>query len=520
MKVYNGTIITCDKDNTVYQYLVEDQGRIVFVGNELPEKYSGANQVKLAARSLIPSFGDSHLHLAAFATFEAGLNIRNSESIEAIKDAISAHAAKTNDKVIMGFGLSANSVREKRLLTKEDIDHVCPDRPVFIVKYDGHAAVVNTKMIENLPKKIKQLRGFNTETGIMHQEAFFAITDYVTFSVSLYKTLKNLFHAVDLLAKQGIGMIHSSAGVGFMFDLDIDLERFLARGLQNPFQIRVFFQTMRIEKVIKRKLSRIGGCFETALDGCFGTEDAAMNIPYLNDYTNSGILFYTDQQVIDFAKRANRAGLQIALHAIGDAAFDQAVKAFEACLDDHSRDDHRHTIIHACLPTEKSLEKCADLGIAIAAQPSFLMWKQEPYEYLFSILGSRIDQFYPFKQMIDMGIMISGGSDAPCTYPDPIFGIYAACNHYVPGFSVSIEEALKMFTYNVAWATFDEKERGSLETGKKADMVILNKNPLQMEKKDILDLSAEELYLNGKKYVENQSTCRFLLKGILGDRIF
>ena len=103
-----------------------------------------------------------------------------------------------------------------------------------------------------------------------------------------------------------------------------------------------------------------------------------------------------------------------------------------------------------------------------------------------------------------------------------IFAYVLMNNHYhhIPEFSTSIEDALKMFTYNVAWATFDEKESGSLETGKKADMVILNKNPLQMEKKDILDLSVEDLYLNGKKYIESQNIWRFLLKGILGNRFF
>jgi len=511
MKAYHGTIISCDKNNTIYQYLVEDLGRIVFVGNELPKQYENAQIFNLGKRALIPSFGESHLHLAAFATFEAGLDIRDANTIYAIKDAISSYSMLHKDKVIIGFGISPHSIKEKRLLLKEDIDHVCPNRPVFIVKYDGHAAVLNTKMIENLPKKLTKLRGFDKNTGIMKQEAFFAITDYVTSSVSVFKMLDNLVHAIDLLANQGIGMIHSSAGVGFLFDLDVDLERFLSKGLFNPFQIRVFFQTMNVDKVIKRKLPRIGGCFETALDGCFGTEDAALHIPYSNNQSNKGILFYSDKQVFDFNRRANKAGLQIALHAIGDAAFDQAVTAIEDCLKDNYRDDHRHTIIHASLPTEEGLKKCLDLGITIATQPALLRWKLEPYEYLANILDSRVNFFSPLRQMVDQGIVISGGSDAPCTYPDPIYGMYAACNHFNPESSVSIEDALKMFTYNVAWASFDEKERGSLEKGKIADMVILNQNPLQMNKKNLLNLKVEQLYLNGNKYLPGQGLFNFLM---------
>jgi predicted amidohydrolase YtcJ len=102
--------------------------------------------------------------------------------------------------------------------------------------------------------------------------------------------------------------------------------------------------------------------------------------------------------------------------------------------------------------------------------------------------------------MIDMGIRVSGGSDAPVTPPDPIEGIYAACNHFNPEQSVIIPEALRMFTYEVAHAGFDEKERGSLETGKIADMVILNKNPLEMDPHNLRELKIEKILLEGKPY--------------------
>ena len=117
--------------------------------------------------------------------------------------------------------------------------------------------------------------------------------------------------------------------------------------------------------------------------------------------------------------------------------------------------------------------------------------------------------------MTDMGIVLSGGSDAPCTLPDPIFGIYAACNHYIPEQSVTIAEALKMFTYNAAWTTFDEKERGSLEAGKIADMVILNRNPLEMKPDDLLSLNVEQLILNGRAYKKGQGILSLLAKGLL-----
>jgi predicted amidohydrolase YtcJ len=114
-----------------------------------------------------------------------------------------------------------------------------------------------------------------------------------------------------------------------------------------------------------------------------------------------------------------------------------------------------------------------------------------------------------------MGIVLSGGSDAPCTLPDPIAGIYAACNHYIPEQSLTIPEALKLFTCNAAWTTFDEKERGSLETGKWADMVILNQNPLAMKPNELLGLKVETLLLKGEPYKKGQGMLSLLAKGLL-----
>lgn len=514
MKIYEGAIICCDRENHAYRYLVEDRGRVLHAGNELPAAYHGAPREVLGERALLPCFGDTHLHFASYALFNAGLDVRHARSLPEMCGQIQKFTTENNDKIVMGFGASTHSVREKRLIARDELDRACPDRAIFIVKYDGHACILNSKMIAMLPDKVKSLRGWHENTGEMNQEAFFATTDFITKKVSLPRTLRNMLRAVDDMAEKGIGMMHTASGVGFPLDLDVTLESILGKGLDSGFQTRLFFQTMNLDKIRKRKLPRVGGCFATALDGCFGSEDAALREPYTHDPQNCGILFYSNEEVIQFAKRANREGLQIEMHAIGDAAFDQAVMAIEAALKDFPRQDHRHGIIHACLPTEKGLQKCADLGIQIPLQPAFLMWDLEPLSFLETILGNRTRLISPLRKMTDMGIILSGGSDAPCTLPDPIAGIHAACNHYVPEQSLTIPEALKLFTYNAAWTTFDEKERGSLETGKAADMVILNRNPLTMKPDELLDLMVEDLLLQGAPYRKGQGSLSLLAKGL------
>ena len=512
MKVYEGAVLSCNEKNEVFRYLAEEGGKIVYVGNELPAKYKNAEKTELGEKSLIPSFTDSHIHFASYATFLAGLNVADAKSNGEILENIREFVKKCDDKLIIAFGASPHSVMEKHFVTREQLDEVCPEKPLFMVKYDGHTCVINTKLLNLVRKKAENLRGFHAESGEMNQEAFFAVSDYVTNSVSIPKLLKNMQKAADHMASRGIGMIHTVSGVGFPLDMDVSMENWFGKGLNNGLNLRVFFQTMDVNKVKKLKLPRIGGCFATALDGCFGSEDAAMLEPY-EGTENKGVIYYSDEKVEDFCKKANRAGLQIEMHAIGDAAFDQATKALKAALDDFQRDDHRHTIIHACLPTEEGIRICSKYKIGLAIQSAFIDWPQEPNDYLERILGERAAKLNPFKTYFEHGIVMSVGSDGPCTDPDPINWIYKICNNGEE--SLPVQEALRMCTYNGYHQTFDEKERGSLETGKIADMVILSKNPYEMKPEELCNLKVEKLILGGKDYESlTENPVKQVLRGI------
>lgn len=519
MKIYSGTVITCDSKDTVSHYLVEDRGRIIYVGDELPDCYKGAEVVELGEKALIPSFVDTHIHFASFAVFHAGLNVMEAKSNQEIMDMLRAHVAKSKEKMIVGFGASPWSVSDGKLISRTQLDSVCPDKPLFMVKYDGHTCVVNTKLLNKVKKKVENLRGYHEDTGEMNQEAFFAVSDYVTNSIPILKLVQSMQKAADYMAEKGIGMIHTVSGVGFPMDLDVDMERWFGAGLDNGMQHRVYLQSMDVRKATKRKLPRIGGCFETALDGCYGSADAAMLEPY-EGTDNKGVLYYTDEKVIDFCKKANRAGLQIEMHAIGDDAFRQATKALKAALDDYPRTDHRHTIIHACLPTEEGLEICKKYNILLAMQTAFINWPQEPDEYLERIMGERSFRLNPLRKMWDMGITLDAGSDGPCTDPDPIQWIYKACNHSVKEQSLTVQEALKMCTYNGYYQSFDEKERGSLEAGKVADMVILSENPYAVPTEELNRLKVEQLFLQGEPYRKvGNGPIKHILKGIRGKKL-
>lgn len=516
MKCYKGNILSVNQNNDVFQYLVENNGVIEYVGNTLPEKYKNAITVDLGDKALIPAFVDTHQHFASFSTFHAGLNVMEAESNAEILNMVKDFVQRSSAKTLIAFGASPYSVKEKRLVSREELDSVCPDKEIMVVKYDGHACITNSKLLRRLDEKVKNLRGYHPDTGEMNQEAFFKFSDYISSSLSIPDLFANMQAAVDFMASKGIGCVHTVSGVGFIGNLDITMEKIFAKGLKNGFQLRVFPQAMNIKVAKRRKLPRIGGCFECALDGCFGSHDASMKEPYLDEIGGNGVLYYDDQKVIDFCKEANRAGLQIEVHAIGDKAFDQACKALKSALDDYPRKEHRHGIIHDCLPTEEGIKICKDYGIVLPVQSAFINWKQEPDEYLKSILGKeRCVKLNPIKTFKDNDLIVSFGSDAPCTSPDPIVWIDKAVNNSNTDEAISVQDALRMCTYNGYYTCFDEIKRGSLEIGKVADMVILSGNPYSVPKETLSQIKVEQLYLAGNPYEScRESILKAALRGM------
>lgn len=512
MKIYHGSIVTVDKQNNVFSYLVEDKGIIQYVGDYLPEQYNGANIVELNEKALIPSFVDTHQHFASFSIFHDGLNVMNAKNNLEILQLIDDFVKNSKNKLIVAFGASPYSVEEGRLVSRKELDKVCPKKPLFMVKYDGHACVVNSVLLKKIDKKVNKLRGYHPDTGEMNQEAFFAVSDYITNSISVFHLMKAMQKSMDYQASNGIGMVHTVSGVGFPMNLDISLEKIMAKSAQHGFQLRVFPQSMDIKVAKIRKIPRIGGCFACALDGCYGSVDASMNEPYLNDSNNFGVLYYSDEQVIDFCKKANRAGLQIEMHAIGDKAFDQATRALKAALDDFPRKDHRHGIIHACLPTKEGFDICQKYHIQLPMQIAFDDWAQEPLTYITSILGKeRASRLNPISSFNKLGCVVGAGSDAPCTDPDPIMWLYKAVNHSNSNESMNIKDALRMCTYNGAFISFDDRERGSLEKGKIADMVVLSKNPYICSNEELKELKVIDTILSGKSYVKQKRSIMSLV---------
>jgi predicted amidohydrolase YtcJ len=515
VRVYiNGVFISCEEEDRVFSVLAEDRGKILYTGDEIPPEYEGAPREDMEGRAVIPAFADTHLHFESYALFLSTIDVRGVKDFDEMGRMLHAYAAShQGEQFIPAYGCSAHTVAEGRLPDRADLDRMIK-LPLLLIKYDGHAAVANSALIQDFPPELTSDPGFNAETGWLYQNAFYKGVNFISSKISPLRMLAGMRRAAAELAGAGVGYVHTVEGVGFKNDMDITAILAARYGL--PQYFKVFFQTTDVDQVTRRGLQQIGGCFKLALDGCLGSEDAAIRGGYYNNPKNTGFLLYSQQEVNDFCIRANRAGLQIAMHAIGDEAVDQAISAYEAALADSPRKDHRHIIIHADLIPPSMMDRAAELGLCIALQPNFLRWPQEPAEYLQRILGPRADELLPLRSLLDKGILISAGSDAPCTVPNPIESLYNCCNHPNPSQSVDIRQALKMHTLWAAKMGFDEGRYGSLTAGKAADFVVLSANPLTIPRENLRDLRVMETFLGGRRLIPGQ---RSSFAGFVGSMI-
>lgn len=503
MQVFKGKIIVADELNTVASYLVEKEGRVAYIGDELPMAFADLDVIDLGPGALLPAFVDTYNHFSAYSIDRATLDISSAESNTEALDMIRQYASTVKEQFVVVYGATAHSVLEGKLITKDQLDAVCHDKPVIVFKYDGHSCVINSVFVNMIRDKAKNLRGYHESTGEMNQEAFAVVNEIWARSLSTRKVIDAMVHTADHIAERGIGMIHSASGMGFVRDMNMDMERSVANGFDNGMQMRVAFQTNDVSRAMKKDARRV---VHGALDGTFGSADAALSYPYENT-DDKGILYFTDDELIDFCKKANRAQMQIAIHAVGDAAFNQAAKAIAAALEDYPRYDHRHMIIHACMPDKEAIDICSKYHIFLSVQPTFIKWRMESKEYLNSILGTeRVKTLNPIGTYLARGIKVCISSDAPSTEPNPMEWIHNLCNPYIPSQAIDVYDAIRLCTYNGCLSSFDERDRGTLEIGKIADMVVLDQDPYTIPKDKLNTINVKSLYLNGKQYHHSKST--------------
>jgi predicted amidohydrolase YtcJ len=241
---------------------------------------------------------------------------------------------------------------------------------------------------------------------------------------------------------------------------------------------------------------RLGG-LKVFIDGSLGAQTAAISQPYLDKPDSDGLMLIDEEDYRFLIATANELGLQVSTHAIGDRAIELVIRVHESTSKTEFVTKLRHNIIHAELLTPLLINRVKELDMLLLQQPNFVhRWGLPDGMYDARLGPERATQLNNFRRILDAGIKVAFGSD--CMPMDPLYGIYSAVTHPNPAIQISIEEAIRLYTMDAAFASFDEKNKGSLVPGKLADFVVLSENPFEITPEAVKEVKVLATYVGGR----------------------
>ncbi len=521
----HGPVHTVDDRNSIQEGLAIKDNKILHVGTEEEVKQLIGQEtqvIDLDGRSLIPGFIDSHLHTAVFGANLLAIDCRSPMSVNSIEDIKQkiAEAVRHTPKGqwIRGWGYDDSKLAEKRHPNRWDLDEVAPDHPVMISRVCAHASVHNSKSLEKmgitddtepvlggvLVKENGKVTGVVKENT--HMEAMKVAT------LSHQELMKAMGAASESLIKEGITSVHDSGGYGYS-----QMRAFQDAIQEQILKVRVYSMIFSFVDNVDfvNRFIRIGlhtgfgderfkiGPLKLMIDGSSSGPTAATLEPYTSNPEDYGVLTMEQEQVNDIILKAHEVGYQVTTHAVGDRAVTVIVNAIENALNKFPRKDARHRIEHCAMINEELLNRIKSLGIIPVPQPVFL------YEfgdgYVVNYGRERADRMFTCRSFLNKGILAAGSSDCPITYANPLLNLYMAVNRTTQTGQVmneaeklTVEEGLRLFTYNGAYASFEEDIKGSLERGKLADLVVLSDSLYNTEPHKIRDLTVDMTFIDGK----------------------
>lgn len=496
----NARIITMNPAQPEAEALAVREGHIAAVGaweNVAPHA-DGLPALDLGGKTVIPGLIDTHAHFLWTALSLAALDVSGGTDHETLGSIVRRAAAETPPgELIYGMGFTEYALDPAISPIIDVLDAAAPDHPVFLIGITGHCSAVNSRALETLklpddtPGLMRDAAG--QPNGLLADAANSAAGDLFSQRFGAGdKAAELIGQAVQKAHSVGLTTLHALEGG--LTGRDQAVSDFLAALPELPLRILLWYQTLDVERVLALGLPRIGGCI--LLDGDVGPHTAALTEPYLDEPGCYGTLYHTQEEIDAFVLKAHRAGLQIAMHAVGDAAVEQALVAYERALAAHPRDDHRHRIEHCEVMSEGQVQRAQRLGVALAIQPPFNhFW---PHVEYYPTLGyERAWKADPVRSLVRPGLLVAGGSDSTVTPLGPLIGVHAAVNHTNPAERISVYEALALYTINAARIGFTETDRGSLETGKLGDLVVLGQNPFEIDPRTIKDIPVEMTVIGG-----------------------
>jgi hypothetical protein len=527
----NGSVLTFDRGDRICEAAAVRGNRIVFAGNNsdaLSLQDSQTKVIDLHGRTLIPGFVDAHCHAVTYGVAKQQLPC-SPQHISSIEDLLRSVGMKVSTAPpggwILGRGYNHLSMKEKRHPTRQELDRVAPNHKVFLVRTCGHLAVANSRTLDEFgissrtpdPEGGKIDRDSRGEpTGLLYEQAAMKIRLHTQpTQEEIERGLRDV--NFDFL-RLGITSLHDASGVN-----PEEIKIFQKGTAEGWFNLRVYFmvrsagtlcplgdtflQTGLVTGFGNERL-RLGP-YKLILDGAGSSGSAAMKEPYPGDPSNYGMLNISQAEFDQRIEAAHCAGYQIAVHAIGDRAIEMVLESYFKATARNPRVNHRHRIEHCGFLNRALIGKVLALGVTPVLGLPLLYELGDNYLDVYE--PERLEHLYPLRSLLEAGAAVSLSSDTPVIHPNPMHGVYFAVTRKTksgrligPDQKVDLVQALRAYTLHGAYASFEERIKGSIEAGKMADLVVLSRDILKTPPEEILEMTVDVTMVDGQIVYERE----------------
>ncbi|WP_025764246.1 amidohydrolase [Dyadobacter tibetensis] len=513
--VHHAMLYTVDSVFTTAEAMAIRDGKVIAIGSndEILKNYESQETVDAEGKAILPGFIDAHCHFTGYATDMWKCELTGTTSYEEVLQKMKAYSQSAPMEWLFGRGWDQNDWENKSFPTKRELDEMFPDRPVFLTRIDGHAALANQVALDRAGiTAATQIVGGRIElkngkpTGLLIDNAMGLVEIHIPpLSDSL--TTAYYLKAQEYCFQQGLTGVHDCGVSEHTVEL-VDASQKAGKLKMKVFALlndtKDYYERWIKKGPYKTDLLHVGG-FKVYADGALGSRGASL----LHDYSDKsgwkGFLLSNPAHFDSLAQMLVKSNLQMCTHAIGDSGNRQILKAYAKVL--KPGNDRRWRIEHAQVVNENDFHFFKDYNIIPSVQPthatSDMYWAEDR-------LGTeRVKGAYAFKRLLGANGWIPLGTDFPVEYISPFKTFYAAtARQDAAGFpaggfqydqALSREETLRGMTIWAAKAAFEEKEKGSLEVGKSADFILLDTNPMEAELRQVLSTKVLATYINGEK---------------------
>jgi len=493
-KIYTGLTSPAVTDGL----LVGDDGVIVALGEDARRQAPAhLEQIALGRRVATPGFIDAHAHLEFIAEQLTQLSLDDASSLDNLLERVAERTRSLPaDRPVMGVGWDESDWPEREMPTCQHIDRAAPTHAVCLRRIDGHLWTVNSEMLRRMAARDDLSEDQRRRLEAVSRDGILREGDIALAAPLVEPTAEEkrdgLLRAMRHAATFGVTCAHDVGKVAptiAALDRDVELPIRVVAAVR-PDALDASSLVEVLEGLRGRRVTP--GPVKLFLDGSIGAQTAAVSEPFADDPGNTGQLLWEEAALEAAVDRFHVAGLQLALHAIGDRAIRQALDVLERVLARHPRADHRHRIEHVEIVTPDLIERMAKLGVIASMQPNFVGRWQTPGGLYDARLGSRRERLNPLRSMLSAGVPLAFGSD--CMPFGALYGIASAVNHTNPAERLSFVEALHAYTFASAFAGRIEHLTGSIEVGKQADLIVLSGDPAEHA-----DVKVEEVFVAGRR---------------------